>query len=78
MNTPTLDLEKITKIYSGPSEGCRCGCKGSYAEKGTRAFALRLKKFAARLAETDGVTRDYGGNYLDLSKDGRSLCAYND
>lgn len=34
---------KVTQAYNG-KRGCMCGCKGNYAEAGTKAAAARVRK----------------------------------
>lgn len=71
------NLRAATKVYLGPTDGCRCGCHGSYAEKGTRAFDIRIKRFR-KWVDDPATKMDFGGNYADASLDGRSICVYFD
>lgn len=71
-----VDLSKATKIYLGADQACRCGCKGSYAEKGTRAFDTRLRRMQRMSCETVG---DLDDSYFNVSlENNRALAAYFD
>ena len=37
-NVQNIKFDKATKIYYGKDNNCRCGCKGNYAEPGSRTF----------------------------------------
>jgi hypothetical protein len=39
MNT---NFDNIAKTYSGKANSCRCGCKGKYAEGGSRVTYNRV------------------------------------
>lgn len=77
MNPTHTNLEKATRIYLGSDIGCRCGCRGNYAEKGTRTFDGRIKR--AQEAMAAGAETSAGPNYLNISlPNDRVLCAYFD
>ena len=74
----TKNLSAATKIYSGASSCCRCGCKGTYAEAGTKLFTSRLKKMQAMLDANQG-TVDVDDSYIDVTfGNDRALTAYFD
>ena len=74
-------VEDIIKVYHGLCNCCRCGCKGSYFEMGTKGFTRALntiqKPDFTPLTENtlvwapahhDNVKSEgvvFGGNYLD-------------
>lgn len=82
MNLTPAALEKITttatKIYRGRDHGCRCGCKGTYAERGSRPFTARLRDLAA-LKPEDITAIDDAGVYLNVSLvNNKAITAYFD
>lgn len=72
----------FTRVYSGQDRVCRCGCKGTYAEAGTKLFTTRLKKLERMMeqAKTDPTIEiDDCGDYLNVSYgNDRALTAYRD
>jgi hypothetical protein len=59
-------VEKATRVYYGGDKVCRCGCAGTYAEKGEKLFTSRLLKLA-KLTDGEVVEREDGGTYLNVS-----------
>jgi len=51
-------LSKISRIYVGADNACRCGCKGTYHEPGSMGFKRALNK-ARKLGFADRVTASY-------------------
>ena len=82
MTTPPRNTEDLRKaiesaetIYRGRDAACRCGCKGTYVVKGTRAFAQRQKQMVELVR--GGAKVDGDGTYANISLDNdRALCAY--
>ena len=58
-------FETATRVYYGTDHACRCGCKGSYAEAGTKLFTSRLKK----IQKLENITPEDGGTYVNYSLD---------
>lgn len=72
-------LQAATRIYSGRSSGCRCGCRGTYSERGTPNFTQRIARMESLLRDADIDDIDDGGSYLNLDHgNDRALCAYFD
>lgn len=72
-------LANATRIYSGRSSGCRCGCRGTYSERGTLNFTQRITRMASLLLTANDDDIDDGGSYLNLDHgNDRALCAYFD
>ena len=72
------DLNQATKIYRGGDHVCRCGCKGSYADRNMpKIFARRLKDMQALIAM--GAEIDEEDNYINISlENNKALTAYFD
>lgn len=75
--------EEVTQIYLGRDKICRCGCAGTYAVRGTRAFDTRLKRFAKMWVDytprMDKNAEDVGPNYMNISfGNDRALTVYFD
>ncbi len=51
----TIDFSRATKIYTGPVNGCRCGCQKAsrYFDPGTAGFTRNLAR--ARRFASEGV-----------------------
>ena len=43
-----LNAHEIVQIYTGSESGCRCGCKGTYFQEGSKGFS-RAKNKALKL-----------------------------
>jgi hypothetical protein len=71
--------EDVNRIYLGQDRVCRCGCKGSYVERGEPGFERRLKRFARMWASYTPGTDDTNTSYLNLSYgNDRAMTAYFD
>ena len=74
-----FNAEAVTRVYLGQDRACRCGCKGSYAERGTPAFDKRLKRFARMWASYTPSRDDVDTSFLNLSYgENRALTVYFD
>lgn len=72
-----LRAEAVKKIYLGQDRVCRCGCKGSYVERGEPAFEKRLKRFARMWANYQPTGNDVDNSYLNISYgNDRAMTAY--
>ena len=85
-------IEDITRVYSGLDNCCRCGCRGTYHDKGSRGFTRALnaiqKPDFKPLAENTEVYAPahhgwvksdgitYGGNYLNIPYDAQKDKCY--
>lgn len=63
-----LNIEKAVRIYRGVDRACRCGCKGNYAERGTKLFTRYVNEMKKREAEL--VNPENTGDILNLEIDG--------
>lgn len=66
MTKTSLDPAKISQIYMGKDECCRCGCKGEYVVPGDRMFLKRLVRFEKLVCTPGSQTEDFG-NYINVS-----------
>jgi len=73
-------MQRITKIYTGKDNACRCGCKGQYVTADDPIFAKRLKRFEKMLATYEPKKDDIcEGVYFNISYgDDRAITAYFD
>jgi hypothetical protein len=73
-----FDSEKVTKIYMGKDNCCRCGCAGEYVYPGDSKFERRLKMFQKKFWESTPENRDIElGQYVDVSYgNNRALTVY--
>lgn len=62
-----FDASKVTKIYLGKDNVCRCGCAGEYVERGEPKFEKRLKRFAAAWVNYEPKEHDIDGSYMNYS-----------
>lgn len=58
-------ISQITRLYYGTDHACRCGCRGSYFEPGSRGFKLHMNKLA-RLAKPAGKAVSEDDVYVTL------------
>ena len=80
-----LDITKISQIYQGKDNWCRCGCGGTYVAtsymKEPRSdvddkLAQRRLNQAKKLVE-DGAVVDYQNTYINISYgNDRAICIY--
>lgn len=59
-------MKNITRVYIG-TEGCRCGCRGNYAEKDESRFKGRVKRFLKMWENYSPTEDDIGPNYKNIS-----------
>lgn len=63
--------ESITRIYHGGDHVCRCGCAGTYFERGTTGFTRALNKLRKGfMTESKGdkvYVTGYGHNEMQTS-----------
>lgn len=59
-------MEDITRIYIG-TEGCRCGCRGEYAEPGDPIFEKRVKRFLKMWKDYTPQAHDVDTSYKNIS-----------
>jgi hypothetical protein len=87
MNTVPFDATKVTKIYMGKDNHCRCGCAGEYLVRDTDSFlghspekfAKRVARFAKMWCEYEPQKYDVTDNYLNISYgQNRALTVYFD
>lgn len=57
-----IDWSKVTKIYYGKDNHCRCGCGGTYHEPGSKGFT-RCKNAIEKIT----VEPDKDSNYINWS-----------
>ena len=73
-----IDFKKITKIYYGLDNHCRCGCGGYYADRGEKYFDVLIKK-AKKLIYDDSKLVTIGDNNINISLDNnKAITLYND
>lgn len=81
------DISKISNVYNGKRDCCRCGCKGTYtstsfakdipSDVNDKLVEKRLKR-AKKLIQ-QGAEFDNGGTYLDIKTgEDRTLTFYFD
>lgn len=75
-----FDASKVTKIYLGKDNHCRCGCGGEYVERGEPMFEKRLQRFAKLWCDyTPDPELDIDGSYYNISYGkNRALTVYFD
>lgn len=44
LNEASWKIDDIRSIYYGKDHACRCGCKGTYKNRGENGFKARLTK----------------------------------
>lgn len=72
-----FNLANATEIYRGGNHVCRCGCKGTYAKAGSKAFNRRLKAMQQLVASGAAYSGDAG--YVNISlPNNKALTAYFD
>lgn len=59
-------MDEITRIYMG-KEGCRCGCRGEYAEPGDPIFKKRVKRFMSMWKDYKPQEDDVDPCYRNIS-----------
>jgi len=59
--------ENVTRIYLGQDRICRCGCKGSYVERGEPLFDKRIKRFAKMWSTYTPGQHDVYTDYMNVS-----------
>ena len=81
------DISKISQVYSGKRDCCRCGCGGEYtstsymkdarSDVNDKLVEKRLKR--AKKLILEGAETDNGGTYLDVKTgNNRTLTFYFD
>ena len=81
---PEVKAEEITMVYVGGDRVCRCGCAGTYFEKGEPGFERRVKRFMKLWADYTPDGDDVGDNYRNITTaeprgrngTGRAITAY--
>ena len=74
-----FNAEAVTRVYLGQDRACRCGCKGSYVERGEPAFDKRVKRFARMWASYTPSKDDVDTSFMNLSYgENRALTVYFD
>lgn len=71
----------ITQIYYGKSHACRCGCCGTYHERGSRGFTKALNALKRGVLALPTSKDDVGSNYININLEytnDRCYCLYND
>lgn len=70
-------LNSSRRVYVGQDRACRCGCKGSYYEAGSREFKSAITRFRKLLAKNEDADLTVAETYLNLSfGENRAICAY--
>ena len=65
------------RVYTGRAECCRCGCKGTYHEKGSVGYSRAMTKLVRGVA--GGLIGDDLGNCIDFEfGNDRAICVYFD
>lgn len=71
----------ITKIYYGKSHCCRCGCRGTYHERGSRGFTKAMNALKRGVLAMPTSKDDVGSNYINIDLEytnDKCYCLYND
>ena len=71
----------ITRIYYGKAYACRCGCCGTYYERGSRGFTKALNALKHGVFMMPICKCDVGSNYININLEytsGKCYCLYND
>lgn len=82
-----LDISKISQVYSGKRDCCRCGCGGDYvstsymkdarSDVNDKLVERRLKR--AKKLVSEGAEFNDGGSYIDVKTgEDRTLTFYLD
>ena len=81
-----IEIDKISHVYKGKRDCCRCGCGGDYIstsfaerpnEVNDKLVARRLQQ--AKVLLQNGADYDEGDNYLDVETgDNKTLTFYFD
>jgi hypothetical protein len=81
------DISKISQVYSGKRDCCRCGCGGEYtstsymkdARSGVNDKLVEKRLKRAKKLILEGAEFDNGGTYLDVKTgNDRTLTFYFD
>ena len=67
--------EKITKVYTGNANGCRCGCNGDYAYD-QESIAKALDTVEQWLTTDEIITMEQTSCYFDYTKGNQSITFY--
>lgn len=71
----------ITRIYYGKSHTCRCGCHGTYHERGSRGFTKAINALKRGVLVMPISKDDVGDNYININieyTNDKCYCLYND
>jgi hypothetical protein len=73
-----FDSEKVTKIYIGKDNHCRCGCGGEYVRRGDPKFNRRINAFIKKFWEYQTKPEDISiGEFVNVSYgNNRALTVY--
>jgi hypothetical protein len=79
MGDSQFKAEAISKSYVGKDKVCRCGCHGSYLNRGDKGFDRRLKRFEKMWSSYSPTDFDLGDCYFNISYgNDRATTAYFD
>lgn len=56
----------ITQVYSGIDNGCRCGCKGKYYNRGDKMFPGMLRKAIKAARNPNLPCTEEGDGYVNI------------
>lgn len=71
----------ITRIYYGKSHACRCGCNGTYHERGSIGFVKAINALKHGVLVMPISKDDIGSNYININieyTNDKCYCLYND